>query len=550
MFNSLPTVVSGPLATFESGRFSLSTLGQNLDARLFIEYRRDHQSIVGLNSILESNRNLLQSYFFSGYMSVETFEKAQHQLRADYWLKFFEKSGVEALMSTQDFEKHRSDLKEGHNDVVNIDFTEDNAAGFISDFSREVEEIFAKRIDGIFQRLSGEHVTNAPQAFGETMIFSAVSRDVNKHSNTAFIHDLRIVLSILRGVYSKFDTQTTQRIVTLGYEHAGKWHSCDGGSFEIKVFKKGTAHLRISQVLAEKLNAVLASLYPNTLAPIVRKTTNRLKSRLQPVEKMLSLELRNQIASTKIERPLEVVKGTEDYPRPQYNRSTTEWKISYYLYKKEAHLKAELISLFGDIATKFSHYGTNLDFIFDFDPTELVHSLQLSGLVPDQVSHQFYQTTDRLRDLVRDLIGDTTNLSCLEPSAGYGKLAQLLPPETTTCVEINSHNVQVLRSRGYDAIQADFVEYAQDTDKRFDLVVMNPPFAKQSYLQHFDLALGLVKAGGRAVAILPSTFKSKLDELSVKHDADISVIYDEQEQFEGTGLLNVVIVEAIKSTVL
>jgi hypothetical protein len=62
-------------------------------------------------------------------------------------------------------------------------------------------QFLAERVDGIFRGLSGEHVTNAPEAFGKRMIIGYVlnSWGTTEHSKTGLINDLRCVIAKFMG---------------------------------------------------------------------------------------------------------------------------------------------------------------------------------------------------------------------------------------------------------------------------------------------------------------------------------------------------------------
>jgi SAM-dependent methyltransferase len=101
---------------------------------------------------------------------------------------------------------------------------------------------------------------------------------------------------------------------------------------------------------------------------------------------------------------------------------------------------------------------------------------------------------------------------CLEPSAGTGALADLMPKERTRCVEISALHCAVLRAKGFDVVEADFILWADlqfPGGCHFDRVVMNPPFADGRAKLHTEYAYGLLKPGGRLVAILPASMRGK-----------------------------------------
>ena len=97
----------------------------------------------------------------------------------------------------------------------------------------------------------------------------------------------------------------------------------------------------------------------------------------------------------------------------------------------------------------------------------------------------------------------------LEPSAGQGGLADLLPKERTLCIEVAALNCKVLEAKGHRVAQADFINFAESTGSRFDRIVMNPPFSDGRAEAHTRAAASLLRPGGRLVAILPSGMRGK-----------------------------------------
>jgi 16S rRNA G1207 methylase RsmC len=90
----------------------------------------------------------------------------------------------------------------------------------------------------------------------------------------------------------------------------------------------------------------------------------------------------------------------------------------------------------------------------------------------------------------------------LEPSAGTGSLLKVLPDTPTVAVEINGQLAEALQRRfsGVSIHHADFLTLNGELGE-FDRVVMNPPFAHGSDLEHIRHAFAKLKPGGRLVAI-------------------------------------------------
>lgn len=130
----------------------------------------------------------------------------------------------------------------------------------------------------------------------------------------------------------------------------------------------------------------------------------------------------------------------------------------------------------------------------------------------------FFETPAGLADQIVRLAEIAPGMTVLEPSAGRGRLAMpaALSGGLVTCVEIQADNAAYLRSisampgalRLHHPAAADFVEIvcgdflAEVSQPRFDRVVANPPFAKQTDLDHVRHAFDFLKPGGKLVAIM------------------------------------------------
>lgn len=120
---------------------------------------------------------------------------------------------------------------------------------------------------------------------------------------------------------------------------------------------------------------------------------------------------------------------------------------------------------------------------------------------------QFYPTPVELIQKMLDKVDFQKIQYVLEPSAGKGNLAkgvkEKLKDQTAhiDCVEIDPDLREVLKGRGFFVAGNDFLKFSPKT--RYDLVVMNPPFANGD--KHLLHALDLMKNGGQIVCLLNAT---------------------------------------------
>jgi len=176
-------------------------------------------------------------------------------------------------------------------------------------------------------------------------------------------------------------------------------------------------------------------------------------------------------------------------------------------------------------------------FEFDYDFREALDHIITSGCLPDQKSHQFYPTPEKLARMAVELAEIEPDHNCLEPSAGQGGLADFMPKEQTTCVEISKLHCEILKSKEYKVINQDFLKFEQE--QCYDRIVMNPPFSEGRWQAHVERAAGMVKTGGRLVAILPAGAKNKFSLSGL--DCQWSPVFD--NEFDGASV-SVVILRA------
>jgi hypothetical protein len=102
-------------------------------------------------------------------------------------------------------------------------------------------------------------------------------------------------------------------------------------------------------------------------------------------------------------------------------------------------------------------------------------------------------------------------LRILEPNAGLGGLADVIrefyPDAQIDCVELNPISAQILRKKGYNVYEQDFLEF--NNLAYYDYVVMNPPFDGTTYIKHVLHAWEMVEHRlGIVAGILPNTIRN------------------------------------------
>ena len=142
----------------------------------------------------------------------------------------------------------------------------------------------------------------------------------------------------------------------------------------------------------------------------------------------------------------------------------------------------------------------------------------------------FYPTPENLVFQMLQKVDKKRGMSILEPSAGKGnivdKMLQFLSLKNSSidCIEKDSELQNFLKGKGYRLVFDDFLQY--QTRKKYDLIVMNPPFSNGE--KHLLKAIELMEYGGQIVCLLNAEtlrnicnvyrqdLKNKLEELNAE----------------------------------
>lgn len=464
-------------------------------------------------------------------------EGAIAHLNASFWSKAMQLTDVLDAMP----QKRRT---EWHNQITNPlgqkknrydttweiepipEFTDENVRSTLNALLTQREQFFAERVDGLFRSLSKTHITNAPEGFGRRMI---IARAINEwgtieHGTAGVINDLRCIIAKFMGRDEpKWDA--TSVVVRFARQRRGEWIDVDGGAMRIRCYMVGTAHLEVHPDMAWRLNCVLAQLYPAAIPSQFRE---------RPKKRAKAYKLIGRPLPFAVVARLGTLEPAKDYNPDR--RSAMGWRENTWVRvpgcwdfkasSQSAQVQAEADRVMESIGgTKVKE----LRWAFDYDPTEVVEEIIASGCVPDQKAHQFYPTPEHLAQIAVDAADIEDHHTCLEPSAGMGGLADLMPMQRTVCVEASPLHCKVLQAKGHNVIEADFLAWSS---KKFDRVVMNPPFSEGRWQAHVQAAGGLIKQGGRLVAILPASSKGK--DLLPGFECSWSRIYE--NEFPGTSV--------------
>ncbi len=159
------------------------------------------------------------------------------------------------------------------------------------------------------------------------------------------------------------------------------------------------------------------------------------------------------------------------------------------------------------------------------------------------IPKELYPTPEDVARKMLRLVNFDKVETILEPSAGYGNLAMaavreynaqhwrrsshdeksLFPAEIIDLVEIDEKCRAFLKSKNASIIADDFLTLK--TFKRYDLIIMNPPFS--DCVKHLLKAIEMQKYGGQIVCLLNS------ETINNPYTLERKVLLEKIEQYDG-----------------
>lgn len=475
-------------------------------------------------------------------------EGAIAQLNADFWNRALRQTDVLDYMPQKRrnewFEQIQNPLgrKNGHHTSETElpplpEFEEGTVRATLAGLLHARGQFFAERVDGIFRGLSREHVTNCPQGFNKRMILlrAITSYGTVDHSTAGVINDLRCVIAKFMG-RDEPKYGATDEVIRVARQDNGQWLGIDGNALRIRIYNGvGTAHLEVHPDMAWRLNAVLASLYPAAIPSEFREKPKRAR-KIKDFElfdrplpfAVLEMLSGMKAAWRKVENP-----GFRERPFVDIPKTRT---FGHGDPDKAVRAEAEKVLVaIGGVPEK---EGNCSFWRFDYEPGQVLAQIVCTGCIPDQKSHQFYPTPASVAEKAIELAEIGPDHSCLEPSAGQGGLADLMPKDRTLCVEISDLHCEILKAKGFMVRQGDFLKWENKVHAPFDRIVMNPPFSEGRWQAHLQHAASLLQDSGKLVAILPSSARGK--QVLDGFDLEWSPVYS--NEFAGTSVSVVILV--------
>ncbi|MBQ4120450.1 MAG: class I SAM-dependent methyltransferase [Clostridia bacterium] len=157
--------------------------------------------------------------------------------------------------------------------------------------------------------------------------------------------------------------------------------------------------------------------------------------------------------------------------------------------------------------------------VFDRSPAEALESVILCGEVTDQKKvFQFFPTPRAIGERLCDLAEINSECVVLEPSCGKGDLTDVIyerHPKELYAVEMNEEMKFYLDQKMYPMFMrfCDFLEY--EPTRKYDRIIMNPPFSNHQDVDHIRKAYEILKDGGVLVSVVSCSPFFRTDKKSV-----------------------------------
>ncbi|WNL63663.1 RE endonuclease [Aeromonas phage ST4] len=487
-------MVDGLIGRYKAMRANIETVAQ------FI-HGGDNASAIGY--FLRGNQD--GERYIRAVPDIFKLEGAVAQLNADYWQQAMQLTDVYDYMPA----KRRDEWNEQIREKQTPDFEEDTVRSTLMDLLASRTKFFGERVDGIFRALSGEHVTNRPEGFGKRMILSRVFNEYGhtNHGMAGYISDLRQIISKFMGRDEPKWFVTNDALQEARARH-GEWLTLDGGAMRVRAYLKGTAHLEVHPEMAWRLNCVLASLYPMAIPPQFRQKPKRHVKDFVMVSNPLPFSVLGDLAGMKPERHTAYIRDRWSDPVQPATTNPFNRRFDYGEHDKAVRAKSrEVLKSIGGVPMMRGKHGNIEIWEFDYDPSRVIGEIVASGCIPDHKSHQYYPTPERLALLAVEMAEIEEGHDCLEPSAGQGGIADHMPMNQTVCIELSKLHCEILKAKGHNVIEADFLKFKRDD--WYHRIVMNPPFSEGRWQAHVEHAASMLRKTGRLVAILPASAKNK-----------------------------------------
>ncbi|ENO99144.1 putative RNA methylase [Paucibacter oligotrophus] len=125
---------------------------------------------------------------------------------------------------------------------------------------------------------------------------------------------------------------------------------------------------------------------------------------------------------------------------------------------------------------------------------------------PKKARQAFFTPEDLAAETVAwaaEYLGDLAGKRMLEPSAGEGALAEPARAAGAKVLTVENHgpSAQILRNKGFEVVERDFLSLSLADIGLFDVVIANPPFTKDQDIAHVIHMWRFLRPGGVLVSL-------------------------------------------------
>lgn len=238
------------------------------------------------------------------------------------------------------------------------------------------------------------------------------------------------------------------------------------------------------------------SIYVGHIKDLINKSESRSGGKLlaRRWEKKIVKYTQNENYQIKSDEEMEELKKMYDslhISDKKYNR-IKDYLTDFYRMKA---MKIENSSMLREVLREYVKYRGGVE------QKDKVKELERGLAGRKDVGIDYFPTPKSVAERMVEMAEIKEGMSILEPSAGNGNIADVIKQSTgisPDVIEISSTLRDILLAKGYNVVANDFIDFS---DKKYDRIIMNPPFSNGMDADHIKHAYELLNPGGRVVAI-------------------------------------------------
>lgn len=157
--------------------------------------------------------------------------------------------------------------------------------------------------------------------------------------------------------------------------------------------------------------------------------------------------------------------------------------------------------------------------IFDCNAIEVIEPILMTGEY-SRIKQDFgqFDSPEPVVETLMKLADVQPNMAVLEPSAGIGNIVKALNTKSAlvTAIELDKKRYKYLQDNVdlIDSYNIDFLDFEPNEGRKFDRVIMNPPFAKQMDIKHVLHAHKFLKPNGVLCSIMSAAITFRENKLT------------------------------------